>query len=198
MNDRAFLMWLHERLIEVHAERSIFDYMHKLRAIIADMPKEQITPNDGRGCNTLRELRNKLSGREKIDVEDWVAEHVMGFERGRCQGSVGGGNVSLNGTSENWFYCDWCGRVVKPGESGPCPKYPFPKFTLIDLMKKLGENNVPIMVRFDILRDSRRFTIVGPEGRIADTDNPFEALCQWCFDSYGKEPTEVWPDDMGP
>jgi len=59
MNDREFLMWLHERLTEVHGEDPLYDYMHKLRAIILNTPKEQNTPT-GYGGNSLAELKKKL------------------------------------------------------------------------------------------------------------------------------------------
>ena len=46
----------------------------------------------------------------------------------------------------------------------------------VALMRKLGETGIPLVVRFDTLRKSRRFTIIGPEGRICDTDDPLEDL----------------------
>lgn len=60
MNDREFLMWIHERLTHVHGERELVDYMHKLRAVISAIPKSQETPNDGRGKNDLVELQKAL------------------------------------------------------------------------------------------------------------------------------------------
>ena len=59
MNDRDFLMWLHERLTEHHGESAIFDYMHKLRAIIRNTPADKVTPNMA-SCNSLDELRKEL------------------------------------------------------------------------------------------------------------------------------------------
>lgn len=41
MTDRMFLMWIHERLTQVHGESPFFDYMHRLREIIASTPKDQ-------------------------------------------------------------------------------------------------------------------------------------------------------------
>lgn len=55
MNDREFLMWLHERLVSVHGEDACFDYMHKLRAIIKATPADKSTPNIGTG-NSLDDL----------------------------------------------------------------------------------------------------------------------------------------------
>ena len=56
MRDREFLIWMHERLEHVHKEPPLFDYMHKLRAIIVDYPIDKDTPNDGRGKNGLDEI----------------------------------------------------------------------------------------------------------------------------------------------
>lgn len=39
MTDRDFLIWLHQRLVEVHGESSFMDYMHFLRDIIHTTPK---------------------------------------------------------------------------------------------------------------------------------------------------------------
>lgn len=43
MKDRDFLCWLHERLEHIHKENPLFDYMHKLRSIIATIPPNQET-----------------------------------------------------------------------------------------------------------------------------------------------------------
>ena len=59
MTDRAFLMWLHERLEHVHGERPIADYMHKLRAIIKATSRAQLSPNTGT-ANSLEELKEGL------------------------------------------------------------------------------------------------------------------------------------------
>lgn len=49
MGDREFLIWLHARLEVVHGESPAMDYMHKLRAIIKSMDKQQRTPYMGSG-----------------------------------------------------------------------------------------------------------------------------------------------------
>ena len=51
MTDRDFLIWLHERLTNTHGENPLVDYMHKLRAIIKETPKDKITPNCGLSSN---------------------------------------------------------------------------------------------------------------------------------------------------
>jgi len=45
MDDKDFLIWLHERLVYQHCESANVDFMHKLRAIIRDTPSGKITPN---------------------------------------------------------------------------------------------------------------------------------------------------------
>ncbi len=54
-------MWVHERLEHVHGESRLRDYMHKLRAIIADMPADQNTVSVGQGKNSLEALQEELS-----------------------------------------------------------------------------------------------------------------------------------------
>jgi hypothetical protein len=56
-SDRGFLMWIHERLEHVHGENHLMDYMHKLRAIIADMPADRKTVSVGQGKNSLESLQ---------------------------------------------------------------------------------------------------------------------------------------------
>jgi len=55
MTDRQFLIWLHKRLEHVHNEDPMYDYMHKLRAIIYSTPPGRRTPNN-RPFNTIEDL----------------------------------------------------------------------------------------------------------------------------------------------
>jgi hypothetical protein len=57
-----------------------------------------------------------------------VAETVLGMRRGRCYGTFGGGSMSAGGSSY-WFRCRWCGQRIENGLAGPCPRYPFPRFS---------------------------------------------------------------------
>lgn len=57
MGDKAFLWWIHERLVHVHGEQELVDYMHRLRAIIADTPTSKATPNIARLDSDASELR---------------------------------------------------------------------------------------------------------------------------------------------
>ena len=59
MNDKEFLIWIHERLTEVHGENPTFDYMHKLRAIIKATDPEKQTPNIATG-NSIDDLKQDL------------------------------------------------------------------------------------------------------------------------------------------
>jgi hypothetical protein len=47
MNDREFLIWLRERLINVYHESPMVDFVHKLTAIINAYPADKLTPNMG-------------------------------------------------------------------------------------------------------------------------------------------------------
>ena len=58
MKDRAFLIWLHERLTRVHKENPHVDYMHKLRAIIKATKQTQETPNKDTG-NCIKDIMTK-------------------------------------------------------------------------------------------------------------------------------------------
>jgi len=52
--DREILIWFHERLVNVHGESELYDYMHRLRAIIRATGKTA-THRQG-GCNSLKEM----------------------------------------------------------------------------------------------------------------------------------------------
>lgn len=59
MTDREFLIWLHERLTEVHGESDLIGHMHRLRCIIRAIPADQTTPNVN-SKNSLKELTETL------------------------------------------------------------------------------------------------------------------------------------------
>ena len=58
MDDRDFLMWIHERLEYIHDENSLVDYMRRLRGIIKTT-RPEITSNTSE-TNTLEELKRQL------------------------------------------------------------------------------------------------------------------------------------------
>lgn len=45
MTDREFLKWIFDRLEYTHGENPNYDYMHKLKAIIAATSEDKVTPN---------------------------------------------------------------------------------------------------------------------------------------------------------
>jgi hypothetical protein len=58
----------------------------------------------------------------------------------------------------------------------PCPAYLFPDLTLEELLTRLGELAVHVMLRVDPLRLQDRFTVLLHGLRLPDTDAPFEML----------------------
>ena len=60
MSDQDFLIWIHERLTDVHSERATFDYMHKLRSIILATESNKVTPNKA-SYNNIDELRQEFN-----------------------------------------------------------------------------------------------------------------------------------------
>jgi hypothetical protein len=71
MNDREYLVWIHERLRLVHGESPLFDYMHKLRAIILAMPARQETANVA--CtNNVDDLLRELRRLDALRAEGWL------------------------------------------------------------------------------------------------------------------------------
>jgi len=121
-----------------------------------------------------------------LSAVSFVAEHIMGFPRGYCQGTYGGGSATSSGV-QTWQYCDRCGAEIRNGNAGLCPKYPFPNFSLCELMRRLGAMGHAVMVRYDPLRQADRFTITFDGARVCDTDEPFAALCEYLKDVNSKE-----------
>ncbi len=124
---------------------------------------------------------------DTVNPREYVAEIVFGYKRGGCYGSTGGGDISFRDGEQKasyFFYCQWCRKKINSSHllQMACPKFPFPEFTIIDLMRKLGERNVNVCIRYDSMRSENNFTLIGPQGRICDTDEPLRALCQWIMD----------------
>ena len=46
MTDHQFLQWIHDRLVNVHNEHEMYDYMHRLRRIIGRMKREEKREED--------------------------------------------------------------------------------------------------------------------------------------------------------
>ena len=47
MKDKDFLIWIHERLLNVYNEPFEIDYMNKLRIVIDKLDSNQYSPNTG-------------------------------------------------------------------------------------------------------------------------------------------------------
>jgi hypothetical protein len=62
--DREVLMWFHERLEHVHGESHLFDYMHRLRHIIAATPKEAVNRTAGGAMNCFDDLQRYLKAKD--------------------------------------------------------------------------------------------------------------------------------------
>ena len=75
MNDRDFLIWIHERLVHVHGESQYKDFMHKLRAVIRATPADQETPNVA-SCNDLAEL-DALILKDAADMVAWQRKWML-------------------------------------------------------------------------------------------------------------------------
>lgn len=54
MDDSTFLQWVHDRLVHVHGENELYDYMHRLRSII-----EKLKPSPEYDVNYRKETRFK-------------------------------------------------------------------------------------------------------------------------------------------
>ncbi len=56
MEDREFLIWIHDRLQHVHGEKYNVDYMGKLRSIINEYCYLTETPNTMPDVNSIKPL----------------------------------------------------------------------------------------------------------------------------------------------
>ncbi len=70
MKDRDFLIWIHERLTHVHGENELMGYMHRFRAIIRTVDKNQET-DQSRGQNSLDKLKKELKNDDIDEYEDF-------------------------------------------------------------------------------------------------------------------------------
>ena len=59
MDDRDFLIWLHERVVNLHVDNDCEDFKHKLRNIIANIPTGQKAP--AVVTNSMADLKKLLS-----------------------------------------------------------------------------------------------------------------------------------------
>jgi len=83
-SDRGFLMWIHERLEHVHGENHLMDYMHKLRAIIADLPADRKTVSVGQGKNSLEALQESILENDPVEAPPPVTPEPEKDAAGGC------------------------------------------------------------------------------------------------------------------
>jgi len=56
-----------------------------------------------------------------------IAARLFGLQRGYCTGHEGGGSMNSQG-STSYFYCRYCGARIADGQTGPCPRWPWPDY----------------------------------------------------------------------
>ncbi len=127
---------------------------------------------------------------DRSKAYDYVAEHIFGYMQPQCQCRAGIAGASQETTLEegfialsktgDWWICRWCGREYLADKSGQFQPGPgSPSFDIIALMRELGVRGIAIHLRYDPERAENNFTLIGPGGRISDTDAPLAALCEW-------------------
>jgi hypothetical protein len=63
-SDREFLNWIYERMICVHGEKDIYDYMINFKSIIDSLKDNAIAPG-----MTITELIQKLEEQDRMKTE---------------------------------------------------------------------------------------------------------------------------------
>ncbi|MEA3309294.1 MAG: hypothetical protein U9Q70_07265 [Chloroflexota bacterium] len=124
-----------------------------------------------------------------------VAEQILEFPRQAHQQVPGlsGGNSD----EESWFQCRWCREWLPLWRAAaPCPRSPFPKFTLTQLMARLASLGIPVLVRADPLRTERIFTVLLANFRLGDTDAPLLLLVTTLGSALQALDTPAGPDAL--
>lgn len=69
--DREVLLWFHQRLVHKHKESHLFDYMHRLRWIIAATPHKKTSRGQGisKTCNNVKELGQILKHKSVMEKQ---------------------------------------------------------------------------------------------------------------------------------
>lgn len=60
MKDKEFLIWLYNRLVNIHGESKYYDYIYKLVSIINAMDEDQETPNVDYAIKVFKKETNAL------------------------------------------------------------------------------------------------------------------------------------------
>lgn len=82
MTDNDFLQWIYNRMVEVHNENELYDYMHKFKGIIE---KNKMTERAQTLAAAIREIVNEFQYYEWCEEE--VVEDML---------------VAIRETCENW------------------------------------------------------------------------------------------------
>lgn len=69
--DREILLWFHQRLVHQHKESYLFDYMHRLRWIIAATPARKTSRGQKakKTCNSAKELKRHIKNLSEFEKE---------------------------------------------------------------------------------------------------------------------------------
>lgn len=63
--DREVLIWFHDRLVNLYKESELFDFMHRLRHIIAATPASSVHRSTrGESLNCMDDLRRYLKRKD--------------------------------------------------------------------------------------------------------------------------------------
>ena len=62
--DREVLLWFHDRLIHKYKESELYDYMHRLRHIIAATPRNAVHRTQGGPLNGMDDLQRYLKRKD--------------------------------------------------------------------------------------------------------------------------------------
>ncbi len=169
MNDKDFLQWIHDRLINRHGEHELSDYMIKLRNIIAGMNPEattlsqpatepppplahnpgKLTPSQvGEGWRllTVDEVAARVKQRSTKEIEGW------------CVGVREWSDSTFRGDSPDVTY-----RTKKPAGY-------FLKDELEDIITKSGGS-------FEVTNEEMHSVPLAPEGEVYIYS--MDGLCTW-------------------
>lgn len=88
MTDKEFLSWIYARLVKVHGEEPLMDYMHKLSAIISATPADRVTANCSSPAltigqskvRTVEQIENTLKRVEYNPIQTENISYLRGWE----------------------------------------------------------------------------------------------------------------------
>jgi hypothetical protein len=81
MNDRDFLIWLRERMINHYHESPYVDFVHKLTAIINATPADRLTPNLCEPLCKLPDWERSAANRQEARKARKARNARSGYER---------------------------------------------------------------------------------------------------------------------